>query len=85
MTHERTPDAGDEANRELFISPSLIGESMNSPLLDQAIDNVSEQAIDNIEADRARKAAGHERPASHEAGGIVFAEGPEQEAEDKPE
>ena len=62
-------DAGDEMNRELFIAPSLIGDSEDDPLLDQAVDNVSEQAIDNLEQDRARRAGG-EKPRGREVDGI---------------
>lgn len=84
MTTERTPDAGDEMNRELYLAPSLIGDSEDSPLLDQAADNVAEQAIDNLETDRARTGPGREASPTHEAGGIVFAEGPDPKGGEKP-
>jgi len=63
---ERTPDAGDEMNRELFIAPSLIGDSELTPLLDQAEEDVEEQAADNLEQDRARRAGLHPEPETEE-------------------
>ncbi len=80
---ERTPDAGDEMNREFFIAPSIIGDSENTPLLDEAKEDVEEQAADDLEQDQARQVQLHKEPESREAGGIVFAAGPEPETEEK--
>lgn len=75
---ERTPDAGDEMNRELFIAPSIIGDSMDSPLLDRAIETVAEQALDNLEHDRAAQEA-KKQPHPRTVDGITFASGRDEE------
>lgn len=80
---ERDPDAGDEMVHDLFLGPTLGGDVDDSPLLKQARENVSEQAIDNLEQDRARRAELHGRPRTKEVDGIVFASGPEPETEKK--
>jgi hypothetical protein len=79
---ERDPDAGEEMVHDLFLGATLGGDVDDSPLLQQARENVSEQAIDNLEQDRAR-AELHGRPRAKEVDGIVFATGPEPEAEKK--
>lgn len=76
---ERTPDAGDEMNRELFMNPSIIGDSMESPLLDQARENVEEEAIDNLERDRAEREARKKPPEKRTVDGITFATGPDEQ------
>ncbi|HXP94784.1 MAG TPA: hypothetical protein VN905_15025 [Candidatus Binatia bacterium] len=75
-------DAGDEMNREFFIAPSLIGDSELTPLLDQAEEDVEEQATDNLEQDQARRAELREGPKSKEVDGIVFDTGPEPKTEE---
>jgi hypothetical protein len=62
---------GDEINRDLFLDPSLVEdeEDSGSPLLDQAIHNVEEQTIDNLE-----QQPGH-KPLGRKVDGIIFGEG----------
>jgi hypothetical protein len=69
-------NAGDEINRELYIAPSLIGDSEDDPLLDQAVENVAEEVRRSEEArDDAKPAAPHR--AEHKDK-IIFETGPKE-------
>jgi hypothetical protein len=81
---DREPSAADQINRALYIAPSLINDSTSSPLLDQAIDNVAEQSIDNMEADEAKRKARQGPPEKRTVDGITFAIGPDEKDELKP-
>lgn len=79
---EREPDAADQINRALYIAPSLIDESLNEPLLDQAAENVEEETIDSEELDEATREARRRPPEQRKVDGITFAIGPDEKTED---
>jgi hypothetical protein len=68
-------DAGDEMNRELFIAPSLIGDSEDDPLLDQAIKNVQEEAARGKEASAPPPAPPHRADPKEK---LIFETGPKE-------